>query len=29
MIIGDVTFNNVIDITIKGIELIDINVANW
>lgn len=29
MIIGDVTFNNVIDITIKGIELIDINVAKF
>ena len=29
MIIGDVTFNNVIDITIKGIELIDINIAKF
>lgn len=27
MIIGDVTFNNVIDITIKGIDLIDANIA--
>lgn len=29
MIIGDVTFNNVIDITIKGIDLIDANVAKF
>jgi len=29
MIIGDVTFNNVIDITIKGIDLIDVNVAKF
>lgn len=29
MIVGDVTFNNVIDITVKGIELIDINVAKF
>lgn len=27
IIIGDVTFGNVIDITVKGIELIDVNVA--
>ena len=29
IIIGDVTFGNVIDITIKGIELIDVNVAKF
>ncbi|MCH5142670.1 MAG: AAA family ATPase [Clostridiales bacterium] len=29
IIIGDVTFGNVIDITVKGIELIDINVAKF
>lgn len=29
IIIGDVTFGNVIDITVKGIELIDVNVAKF
>lgn len=29
IIIGDVTFNNVIDVTVKGIELIDINTAKF
>lgn len=29
IIIGDVTFSNVIDITVKGIELIDENVAKY
>lgn len=29
MIIGDVTFNNIIDITIKGIDIIDSNVAKF
>lgn len=29
IVIGDVTFGNVIDITVKGIELIDVNVAKF
>ena len=29
IIIGDVTFGNIIDITVKGIELIDVNVAKF
>lgn len=29
IILGDVTFGNVIDITVKGIELIDVNVAKF
>lgn len=29
IIIGDVTFGNVVEITVKGIELIDVNVAKF